>query len=85
MEVNNKYGYVLGYKEFDYERLKIYSITRSFYSIIWTLNWYQSHPFYDKYDNHLILKPIWHINDVKSLKEYNKLWEGCPFKDDLSN
>lgn len=24
------------------------------------------------------------ILPVKNVKEYNKLWKGCPFKDDLS-
>ena len=80
----NKYGYKISYQECGKRKIKIYLVTNTLNSAIWNIRWYQTTPQFDRKDNHLIDKPFWFLEKVKNLKEYNKLWKGCPFKDDLS-
>ena len=84
MILNNKYGYKVCYKEFGKRKMKIYLVTNTLDSAIWNVRWYESHPMLDRKNKHLLNKPIWHIMAIKDLREYEKLWKGCPFKDDLS-
>ena len=84
MITNNKYGYKVCYQELGKTKLKIYLVTNTFDSAVWEVRWYENHAMKDRLDNHIIKQPIWHILEVETKKEYNKLWKGCPFKDDLS-
>lgn len=78
MNSNNKYGYKLCYRELGKTKLKLYLITTSLDLILWHIRWYEREPPPN------LINPIWVIQEVETLKEYEKLWKGCPFKDDLS-
>lgn len=78
MNTDNKYGYKVCYKEYGKTRLKIYLVTNTLDGAIWSVRWYKRDPPI-KVNN-----PQWKIFEVKTLNEYEKLWKGCPFKDDLT-
>ena len=83
MIINNKYGYKVCYQEKQDKKLKVHLVTNSFDLAIWGLKDYLKYPQRDRIDKHIIKNPKWHLFEVKTSKEYNKLWKGCPFKDDL--
>lgn len=78
MTKNCKYGYKVCYRKYGKSRLKIFCVTNSYDLAVWHVRWYEREP------PPKLEKPIWYIREVKTLKEYEKLWKGCPFKDDLS-
>lgn len=71
---NNKYGYKVMYQKPD-NKLKIKLVTNSYQLALWEL---------EEYIKKLKLIKTWYLYPIKDLEEYEKLWEGCPFKDDLS-
>ena len=83
MVIDNKYGYKLCYEEQEKNKLKVHLVTNNFDLAIWEIENYLKYPQIDKKDKHIIKNPKWHLFEVKTSKEYNKLWKGCPFKDDL--
>lgn len=78
MKTDCKYGYKVCYRELGKAKLKIFLVTNSFDLAVWHIRWYEREPPPE------IINPIWEIREVKTLKEYERLWKGCPFKDDLS-
>ena len=83
MVLDNKYGYKVCYEEQEKDKLKVHLVTNNFDLAILELNDYVKNPQVDRKDKHIIKNPKWHLFEVKTSKEYNKLWKGCPFKDDL--
>ena len=77
MEINYKYGYKVSYTELGKKKIKIYLVTNSLTGAIWNIRLYTK-------NSHRIFKPFLFLEKIKDIKEYNKLWKGCPFKDDLS-
>lgn len=78
MITDNKYGYKVCYKEYGKTRLKVYLVTNTLDGAIWNVRWYKRDP------PPRVNNPLWEIQEVTTRKEYEKLWKGCPFKDDLS-
>jgi len=78
MNRNNKYGYKVCYRELGKTKLKLFFVTNSLDLAIWHIRWYEREP------PAKLRSPKWEIYEVKTLQEYEKLWKGCPFKDDLS-
>lgn len=81
---NNKYGYKINYSENGKHKIKLYLVINTLDGAIWNIARYQSTPQYNRKNNQLIQNPFWFLEKIKDIKEYNKLWKGCPFKDDLS-
>jgi hypothetical protein len=81
--MNNKYGYKISYREFGNTKLKIYLVTNTLDGAIWNIRWYENHPQQDRLDKHYLRNPTWFLDEVKTKTEYNKLWKGCPFKEDF--
>ncbi len=79
METNNKYGYKVCYREYGKSKFKVYLVTNRLGSAIWHIRWYEREP------PSKLRKPEWEVKEVRTLKEYTKLWKGCPFSDDLSS
>ena len=75
---DNKYGYKVCYKEYGKTKLKVFLVTNSIDLAIWHVRWYEREP------PTKLKSPQWEIQEVKTKNEYEKLWKGCPFKDDLS-
>ena len=71
---NNKYGYKVLYKE-PYKKLKLKLVTNSYQLALWEI---------EDYIKQSKIRKQWYLYPVKDLQEYEKLWKGCPFKDDLS-
>ena len=71
----NKYCYKTLYKNF-LKRKKIYNATNTFGLALFSIL---------LYEKNRTKKREWYIRPVNTLKEYEKLWKGCPFKDDFSN
>ncbi len=78
MTENNKYGYKVCYVEKGKNKVKVYMATNTYDLALWFVRWYEREP------PPKLRNPKWEIQEVKTLKEYEKLWRGCPFKDDLS-
>ncbi len=78
MITDNKYGYKVCYKEYGKTKLKVFLVTNSIDLAIWHVRWYEREP------PTKLKSPQWEIQEVKTKNEYEKLWKGCPFKDDLS-
>lgn len=74
----NNYGYKVCYREYGKTRLKVYLVTNTFDGAVWHVRWYEHNP------PTKLTNPLWEIHKVTTLKEYERLWKGCPFKDDLS-
>ena len=71
----NKYGYKILYKTFC-KRKKLSNATNTFGLALFLIL------LHEKHKNK---KREWYIGPVKTLREYEKLWKNCPFKDDFSN
>lgn len=82
--MENKYGYKISYKELGKRKAKLYLAINTLDGAIWNIRRYQTTTQYNKKTMKKLNKPFWFLEKVKNLKEYNKLWKGCPFKDDLS-
>lgn len=82
--MENKYGYKISFREFGKRKAKLYLAINTLDGAIWNIRRYQITPQYNKKTMKKLNKPFWFLEKVKNLKEYNKLWKGCPFKDDLS-
>lgn len=78
MTPNSKYGYKVCYTELGKSRMKLYLITNTLDSALWSIRWYEREP------PRKLKNPEWSIQEIKTKIEYEKLWKGCPFKDDLS-
>lgn len=78
MQVDNKYGYKVCYREYRKSKLKIFLVTNTWDLAKQNVRWYEQEP------PPKLKNPLWEIQEIKTLKEYEKLWKGCPFKDDLS-
>ena len=78
MKVNSKYGYKVCYKELGKDKYKIFLATNSFESAVWHIRWCERKP------PPKLKNPSWEVCEIKTKKEYDRLWKGCPFKDDLS-
>lgn len=75
--MDNKYGYKVCYTKIGKRREKLYLVTNTFDLAEWYIRWYEREPPPK-------LKDVkWQIYEVKTLKEYEKLWKGCPFKDNF--
>lgn len=71
MILNNKYGYKVCYKE-NNNKLKLSLITNSFDLAVLEIK-----------NKNSPTHSIWHLFEIKNKNEYNKLWKGCPFMDNL--
>lgn len=81
MQYRSKYGYKVLYRELDGTKYKIYLVTNSLENALWNIRWYG----YNTNKNNKSIKNLtWYLEEIKTLKEYKKLWKGCPFSDDLS-
>lgn len=81
MKINNKYGYKISFEK---NKKKIqYLLINRLDGAIWEIENYKELQKYHTHIN-LPLNPIWHIDDVKTLKEYERLWKGCPFKENFN-
>lgn len=79
MKINNKYGYKISFEK-DNKKIQYLLINR-LDGALWEI---ENYKVLQKYHNVLLpLNPVWHIDDVKTLKEYERLWKGCPFKEDF--
>ena len=78
MVTNNKYGYKVCYRELGKTKLKLFFVTNSLDLAEWHIRWYEREP------PAKLHYPKWEIYEVKTLQEYERLWKGCPFKDDIS-
>ncbi len=78
MNLNCKYGYKVCYTELGKSRIKVFLVTNTFDSALWNVRWYEREP------PKTLKDPKWQIHEIKTKNEYEKLWKGCPFKDDLS-
>lgn len=78
MKENNKYGYKVCYRNFGKTKLKIFLVANSYDLAKWLIRWYERKP------PPKLKNPEWEIQEVKTKNEYERLWKGCPFKDDLS-
>jgi len=85
MKLNNKYGYKVCFQELGKTKFKVYLVTNTLDGAIWSVRWYETHKQRDRTDYHILNCPIWHIYEVKTLEEYEKLWKDCPFKDGFSD
>lgn len=72
MKTDCKYGYKVCYKELEKSKLKLFLVTNSFDLAVWHVRWYEREPP-PKVRTH-----EWEIREVKTLKEYERLWKGCP-------
>lgn len=81
MQYKSKYGYKVLYRELDGTKYKIYLVTNSLENALWNIRWYE---YNTKENNKSIKNLTWYLEEIKTLKEYKKLWKGCPFSDDLS-
>ena len=72
------YGYKVCYKKQGKQKLKIYLITNTYDSAIWSVRWYDTH----SPPNSKTGKPIENasllIIPIKTLIEYIWRWRGCP-------
>ena len=82
--MENKYGYKISFREFGKRKAKLYLAINTLDGAIWNIRRYQTTTQYNKKTMKKLNNPFWFLEKVKNLKEYNKLWKGCPFKDDLS-
>ena len=71
----NDYGYKVCYKRQGKSKLKLYLVTNTYDLAEWHIRWYESHSPPEK----TLEGVIWVIKPVTTLKEYQRLWEGCPF------
>jgi len=81
MKLDNKYGYKVS---FERNKRKIqYLLINRLDGAWWEVKNYEK---LQKYYPNITLppKPIWHIDDIKTLREYNKLWKDCPFKEEFT-
>lgn len=85
MRTENKFGYKVCYQENNKPKQKVHLVTNSFILASMELRDYLIYPQYDRKDKHRLLNPKWHIYEVKTKNEYEKLWKGCPFKDSFSD
>ncbi len=78
MTTDNEYGYKVCYKEYGKTKLKLFLVTNTLDLANWHIRWYEREP------PPKLKNPQWEIQEVKTKIEYEKLWKGCPFKDDFS-
>lgn len=74
----NKYGYKVCYRTYGKIKTKVFLVTNTLDLAKWHVRWYEREP------PPKVTNPQWEILEVETIKEYEKLWKGCPFKDDLS-
>lgn len=79
MQLNNKYGYKVCYREYGKQKTKLYCVTNTLGLALWHVRWYEREPPQKMH------KPEWEIYQIETKQEYEKLWKGCPFADDLSS
>jgi len=73
------YGYKVLYKKQGKNIWKIYLITNTYDSALWTVRWYNSHSPPDRKTDKPITNASWIIQPIKAYLEYKLLWRGCPF------
>lgn len=83
MKVNNKYGYKLCYRANNKRKLKIHKITNTLDLALFEIQRNKYVKIFNRHSKTKLINPVWHLLEVKNKKEYNKLYKGCPFKDDL--
>jgi hypothetical protein len=79
LDMNNKYGYKVCYREFGKLKLKIHLVCNTYDSAVWSVQYYENHQQRDRKTNIPIREPTWFVLPVKTLLEYKRLWKGCPF------
>ncbi|MCM1220782.1 MAG: hypothetical protein NC548_40455 [Lachnospiraceae bacterium] len=77
--MKNKYGYKVCYKLHGSEKLKVYLVTNTYSSAVWNVRWYESHSPPSKETGQALDNVIWLIVPIKTRKEYERRWRGCPF------
>ncbi len=73
------YGYTVRYKKQGSEKRKIYLVTNTYDSALWTVRWYESHSPPDRKTGVPLDNVIWLIYPITTYKEYRRLWRDCPF------
>lgn len=79
MRTENKYGYKVCYREKGKIGYKVHLVTNRLEGAVWNARWFEIRPQKNRKDNHLLKNPKWQIFEIKTKKEYEKLWKGCPF------
>lgn len=79
MNLNNKYGYKVCYREIGKTKLKIHLICNSYDLAIWEIQYYEINPQHGRKTNQLIKSPKWYVIPIKTFLEYKWLWRDCPF------
>ena len=79
LDMNNKYGYKVCYREFGKLKLKIHLVCNTYDGAVWNIQYYENHQQQDRKTNKPIREPTWFVLPVKTVLEYKRLWKGCPF------
>lgn len=79
MTSNNEYGYTVRYKQVGSSKWKVYLVTNSYDSALWSVRWYERDPPKNRITGKAIENVIWDIFPIKTLFEYKWRWRGCPF------
>lgn len=77
--MNNKYGYKICYRIHGSDKMKIYLITNTYESAVWSVRWYENHSPPDRKTNEPLKNVTWQIVPIKTYPEYKRLWRDCPF------
>lgn len=77
--MTDKYGYKICYKKQGKQKLKLYLVTNTYDSAVWSLRWYETHSPPDRKTRKPITDVVWLIVPIKNHLEYKWLWRGCPF------
>lgn len=79
MTSNNEYGYTVRYKKIGSSKWKVYLVTNTYDSALWSVRWYERDPPKDRITGKPIENAIWDIFPIKTLFECKWRWRGCPF------
>lgn len=77
--LENRYGYKVCYTEKGKMKQKVYLITNTLESAIWSVRWYESHSPPDRKTQKPIINAVWSILPIRTYLEYKWRYRGCPF------
>lgn len=72
-------GYTVRYKRQGSNEWKVFLVTNTYESALWSVRWCERDPTKDRISNKPIENVIWDILPIKTLFEYRRRWRGCPF------
>ncbi len=79
MNENNKYGYIVYYKEKRNFIRHRHLVTNSYPLAVWEIENYKKYPQYNRKTNRLIREPTWYIKPITTKIQSIIAWWGCPF------